>query len=151
METIRIKSVAKMQAENGRPYLRIVQANSDDWLFVWDEKLFGKLETASGTVAQLDVQRPEGKKPRVMGVGDVKIDAYAPPNGATTASPRYAPDSDRERNIRRQVALKCAVEAAGLAPVELESLSKHIGRTLEMAAFFVTWLEQDDEPANIPF
>lgn len=129
METVQVTSVEKATGSKGNQYLKLTLAD-DSVLFVWDTKLFAALENAGGGVAKVDVDHTR-QYPRVVTVHSVEHTAAAS-NGAATPG-----QSSKDEQIRRQVALKCAVEAAGLCT----NVADHLALVRQLADRYLEWLE----------
>ena len=131
METVNVRSVEKATGSKGNQYLKLILAD-DSAIFAWDTKLFAALENAGGGVAKLDVDRTR-QYPRVITVHSVEHNAISANGSGGTMG--------RDEAIRRQVALKAAVESAGLCASQGPEVEAYLAFIRKLADGYLEWLE----------
>lgn len=146
-ESIIVKAIEQRQA-NGRTYALVTSASGKRFS-VWDAKLWTQM--GEGMVLYADVET-QVKDDRTYYT--IRALSATPPTIAAPA-PSFVPSDLRDTNIRRQVALKCAVEIEcafiGQVPHEELGTPDHITvELLAMADRFVSWLDPSTDN-DIPF
>ena len=139
IQAVTILGSAKRVTANGREYLTVHTNTGDLWC--WEPKLFDQIRPGLATV---EIEERPGKNGGAP-FRDIKavVDSHPAANPAQ-------PAHDRETNIRRQVALKAAVDLiagvyASMADRDSVDLTKAV---LSTAEAFDLWLANDD---SLPF